>query len=170
MFKENDVVVYGAQGVCEIVGIDERKVDGELKSYFVLHPKSNNGALFYVPTWNEKALGKMRKVKTKEEIEALIDSLPQDIPSWIENESERKAAYKSILASGDAVSMISMLQVLFIHKKERESEGKRMHMSDEHFLKDAEQLLYNEWQYVLNMDKEGIKDYISERINQHSRS
>jgi RNA polymerase-interacting CarD/CdnL/TRCF family regulator len=32
MFKINDVVVYGSQGVCEIVGIDEQKVDGVFKN------------------------------------------------------------------------------------------------------------------------------------------
>ena len=37
-------------------------------------------------------------------------------------------------------------------------------MSDEHFMKDAEQLLYNEWQYVLNVDKAGLMAYIFDRI------
>ena len=37
-------------------------------------------------------------------------------------------------------------------------------MSDEHFLKDAEQLLYHEWQYVLNVDKTELMDYIFRRI------
>jgi hypothetical protein len=40
-------------------------------------------------------------------------------------------------------------------------------MSDEHFLKDAEQLLYNEWQYVLNVDKAGLMDYIFSRIERN---
>lgn len=45
-----------------------------------------------------------------------------------------------------------------------EAEGKRLHMSDEHFMKDAEHLLYNEWQYVLNVDKVGLMEYIFRRI------
>lgn len=57
-----------------------------------------------------------------------------------------------------------MLQALFLHKKEREAEGKRLHMSDEHFMKDAEQILHNEWQYVLNVDMAGLMAYIFERI------
>jgi RNA polymerase-interacting CarD/CdnL/TRCF family regulator len=31
MFQINDVVVYGSQGVCEIVGIDAQKVGGAIK-------------------------------------------------------------------------------------------------------------------------------------------
>ena len=31
-------------------------------------------------------------------------------------------------------------------------------------MKDAEQLLYNEWQYVLHVDRAGLMAYIFERI------
>jgi len=164
MFQINDVVVYGSQGVCEIIGIDEKKIDGVIKKYFVLKPKNDKGATFYVPTWNEKAWGKMRKVMTKKDVNALIDSMPGKTPIWIVNENERKEAYKKILASGDQAAIISMVQAIFSHKKEREAEGKRLHMSDEYFMKDAEQILYNEWQYVLNVDKAGLMAYIFERI------
>ncbi len=164
MFRINDVVVYGAQGVCKIVGIDEQKIDGINKKYFVLKPQDNRGATFYVPTWNEKALAKMRKVMTKQEVDALIDSMPSKTPTWIANENERKETYKKVLASGNQAAIISMIQAIYLHKKEREAEGKRLHMSDEYFMKDAEQLLYNEWQYVLNVDKAGLMVYIFERI------
>ena len=164
MFKVNDVVVYGTQGVCEIVGIEEQKIGGEIKKYFVLKPKSDKGATCYVPTWNEKAWSKMRKVMTKEDVDALIDSMPNQKPIWIENENERKEAFKKILASGDHIAIISMVQSIFLHKQQREAEGKRLHMSDEYFMKDAEQLLYHEWQYVLNVDKDGLMSYIFARI------
>jgi CarD family transcriptional regulator len=164
MFKINDVVVYGAQGVCEIVGINQEKVGGVIKNYFVLKPKNDKGATFYVPTWNEKAWGKMRKVMTQEDVNALIDAMPSKTPTWIANENERKETYRKILASGDQAAIISMIQAPYLHKKEREDQGKRLHMSDEYFMKDAEQILYNEWQYVLNVDKTGLMDYIFSRI------
>ena len=168
MFKVNDVVVYGAQGVCEIIGIEDQKIGGEMKTYFVLKPKNNNGATCYVPTWNEKAWSKMRKVMVKEEVDALIDSMPNTKPAWIANENERKDTYKQILTSGDQAAIISMVRALFFHKKEREADGKRMHVSDENFMKNAEQLLYNEWQYVLNVDKAGLMAYILERMEMNS--
>jgi CarD family transcriptional regulator len=164
MFQINDVVVYGSQGVCEIVDIDEQKVDGVFKKYFVLKPKFDNGATFYVPTWNEKALGKMRKVMPKKDIDTLIDAMPNKAPIWIANDNERKETYKKILAGGDPTAVISLVQALFLHKKEREAEGKRLHMSDEHFMKEAEQLLYTEWQFVLNVDRAGLMDYIFSRL------
>ena len=164
MFQINDVVVYGAQGVCKIVGTQNQKIDGVGKTFFVLKPADDRGATFYVPTWNEKALAKMRKVMTKQDVDALIDSMPKKKPVWIANENERKETYKRILAGGNQAQIISMIQAIYLHKKEREAEGKRLHMSDEHFMKDAEQLLYNEWQYVLNVDKAGLMAYIFKRI------
>ena len=167
MFQIHDVVVYGAQGVCEIIGIQVQRTGAENKSYFVLKPKNHTDATFYVPTWNEKALAKMRKVMTKEAVDDLIDSMPNKNPLWIENEKERKETYKNILAGGDHAAVISMIQALYLRKKEREAEGKRLHMSDEHFMKEAEQLLYHEWQYVLDLDKAGLMDYIFERLDQN---
>ena len=38
MFQINDAVVYGSQGVCEIVDIAEKKIDGVARSYFILKP------------------------------------------------------------------------------------------------------------------------------------
>ena len=168
MFKINDVVVYSSQGVCEIIGIEEQKIGREIKSYYVLKPKNDKGATCYVPTWNEKAWSKMRKVMTKKDIDTLIDSMPNKKPIWIANENERKETYKSIIASGDQAAIVSMVQALFSHKKEREAEGKRLHMSDEHFMKEAEQLLYNEWQYVLNVDNAGLMAYIFERLESNN--
>ena len=101
MFQINDVVVYGAQGVCKIVGTQDQKIDGANKTYFVLKPADDRGATFYVPTWNEKALAKMRKVMTKQDVDALIDSMPNKKPAWIENENERRETYKRILAGGN---------------------------------------------------------------------
>ena len=167
MFQINDVVVYGAQGVCKIVDMQEQKVDGANKTYFVLKPADDRDATFYVPTWNEKTLAKLRKVMIKQDVDSLIDSMPNKKPAWIENENERKETYKQILAGGNQAQIISMIQAIYLHKKEREAEGKRLHMSDEHFMKDAEQLLYNEWQYILNVDKAGLMSYIFERIERN---
>ena len=167
MFAINDVVVYGTQGVCRIVGTEEKIVDGERKVYFVLKPMTDRGATCYVPTWNEKALSKMRSVMSKAEVDALIDSMPNKNPIWIDNEAERKEACKRVLASGHRGDILSMMQAVYLHKKEREAAGRRLRISDEAFLKEAEQLLYSEWQYVLNVDKAGLMDYIFSRMEGH---
>ena len=169
MFQINDVIIYGANGVCEITAIEEKTVSGQKKAYFVLKPVKDKGATIFAPTDNEAVLKKMRRLLTKDEIYKLIDSMPEGDGIWAENENERKELYKSILARGDHLELIKMIKAIYGHKKEREAEGKRLHMSDERFFKDAEQALYNEFQYVLNMNsKEDLMTYILGRIGKQN--
>ena len=50
-------------------------------------------------------------------------------------------------------------------RKSEEVAGKRLHMVDEHFFKDAEQILYNAFQYALNLSgKDALMKYILGRI------
>ena len=108
----------------------------------------------------------MRRLLTKAEIHKLIDSMPEESALWVENENERQALYKRILAKGDHLELIQMIKAIYAHKQEREAEGKRLHMSDEHFFKDAEQILFNEFQYVLQLSgKDALMDCILARIN-----
>ena len=98
-------------------------------------------------------------------MDALIDSMKDEHMAWITNENERKESYKKILGSGDYIELIRMLKAIYAHKMEREADGKRLHMTDERFLKEAEQMLYSEFQYVLQLrSKEELTAYIAARI------
>lgn len=166
MFRVNDVIVYGTQGVCKIVDTEEKTVGGKTKSYFVLKPVSEQGSTIFVPVDNESVLKKMRRLLTKTEILCLIDTMRSENAPWIEEENERKELYKNILAKGDHLELIKMIKAIYAHKTRREAEGKRLRMSDERYFKDAEQLLYNEFQYVLELkDKSDLMRYIFERID-----
>lgn len=161
MFTVNDVIIYGTQGVCQIAGIEEKKVGGAKKNYFVLKPVNENGSTFFVPTDNEHALKKMRRILSEEEIRTLIHSIQNTDALWIKNDNDRKEHYRKILTNGDHAELIKTIKSIHAHKKEREAEGKRLHMIDAYFLKDAEQVLYNEFQYVLNLNsREELMAYI----------
>ena len=165
MFNVNDVIIYGAQGVCKITGIEEKKISGAKRLYYVLESLSNTASTVYVPTDNEHVLKKMRRLMSTEEIHALIDAMPTEATQWIQNENERKECFKRIIMSGTPSELIKMIKSIYMHKKEREAEGKRLHMSDERFFKDAEQILYNEFQYVLELScKSDLMTYIVNRI------
>ena len=165
MFQINDMVVYGSQGICKITAIEEQSVGGVKKAYFVLKPFKDQGATIYAPTNNAVVLKKMRRLLTVSQIHALIDAMPDEKIIWIDNVNERKECYKKLLAGGEPAALIQMIKTLYTHKKEREAAGKRLHVMDENFFRDAEQILYNEFQYVLNLPgKEALMTYILERI------
>ena len=165
MFQVDDVIIYGSQGVCKIAAIEEKSISGAKRAYFVLRPVRDQGSTIYVPTDNPLVLKKMRRLLTVDEIHALIDSMPDEKTVWIDNVNERKECYKNLLSGGDHAALIQMIKALYAHKKAREAAGKRLHVMDEHFFKDAEQILYNEFQYVLNLpDKDALMTYILGRI------
>lgn len=165
MFQVNDVIVYGAQGVCKIAGIEEKAVNGVKRQYFVLKPVNDRAATIFAPTDNIHVLKKMRKLLTAEQIHALIDSMADGEATWIEDEAERRKVYKEIISGGDHRELIRLIKAIYAHKTQREAQGKRLHMSDERFFKDAEQILYNEFQYVLQLSsKDDLMTYILSRI------
>lgn len=165
MFQINDVIIYGTQGVCQIADIQEKNVSGVTKMYFVIKPVHDSGSTIFAPTDNAHVLKKMRRLLTEDEIHGLIDSMSDENAAWIANDTERKEHYKRILAGGDHLELIQMIKAIYAHKKEREADGKRLHMADEHFFKEAEQILYNEFQYVLKLtSKEELMTYIVSRI------
>lgn len=166
MFQINDVIIYGAQGVCEIVGEEEKTIGGVTRRYLVLKPIKDQAATIYAPTDNAHVLKKMRRLLTEMEINSLIDSMPDEKTVWISDVNARKECYKELLAKGDHAGLIQMIKAIYAHKKEREAAGKRLHMMDEHFFKDAEQILYNEFQYVLKLNsKEELLHYIVQRLS-----
>ena len=170
MFKTNDIIAYGTEGVCQITGVEEKLVAGKSIEYYVLKPVDGRSSTVYIPTGNQKLLEKMHKLPSKKEVNALIDSIPQIAPNWIKNDHERKLAYGKVLSSGDHTALIMMIKALYLQKKEREASKKHLGMSDDHFMKAAEQRLYDEWQYVLKMGKEELMAYIFARIEKTSAS
>ncbi len=164
MFKVNDTIMYGTQGICKIVEITEKDFMGTKKEYYVLKPINDAGATLFAPVNNEKIESKMRRILSKEEIYELIETMPYEEANWIDNENERKEKYKRIIAGGDRAELIKMIKALYFQKKKRESDGKHLYLSDERFFKEAERILYDEFQYVLKIRKEDLMSFIFERI------
>lgn len=169
MFNINDVIVYGSNGVCKIEGIETKELMGTKKQYFVLKPINSNASTYFVPTENNRLLKKMKSLLSKEEINELIDSMVKEKANWITNESERKEKYRNIISEGNRLELIKMIKSIFIEKKEREANGKRLHASDERFFRDAERLLYGEFEYVLNLNEDQLMTYIFNRIKNSNK-
>ena len=58
-----------------------------------------------------------------------------------------------------------MIKAIRLHKTEREESGKRLHQSDEAFLKEAEALIYEEFAVVLGIEPVEVLDYIMDEIS-----
>lgn len=166
MFEVNDMVVYGTHGVCKIEAVERKEFSGVSKEYYFLRPANDSTAAIYVPTQNEKLVGKLRKLLTEQEVYQLIETMPQKEIIWYQKENERKEEYKKLIEKGDHSELIGMIKAIYLQKQQRESEGKHLYISDERFFREAENLLYDEFQYVLNIKKEDLLALICSKIKE----
>lgn len=164
MYKIGDVILYGTDGVCRINEITEKKFGRETSQYYVLQSVYRESSVIYVPVGNEKLESKMRTILSKTEIDSMIESMPGAESIWIENEPIRKVKYKEIITGGNRGELIRMIKALREHRTEQEKSGKKMHISDERFLKDAEKILYDEIAHVLHIKPEQVPPYILQKL------
>lgn len=150
MYGLNELVHYGAHGVCRVADTEVQKVGGKLISYLVLVPVDQPGAKFLVPQSSNVAMAKIRPLIQKDALLAALD--PEQIAdAWIADESARKLQYKALLSGGSPADLAAMLFALYAQKKQQLSAGKKFHMSDDLFMRDAEKLLASEAAVVLEL-------------------
>ena len=165
MFQAGDRVVYGIHGVCDIIDSETKIVDKKQVTYLVLEPLGQPGSRYLVPTHNELAMGKLKKMLTREELEALMQSdfVRQD--SWIRDEGVRKQTYRTLISSGDREKLMAMVHTLYCHKEEQQAAGRKVHLCDDNFLRDAEKLLIGEVSIVMGMDTDAARQYVRSQLH-----
>lgn len=160
MFQLGDWVVYGIHGVCRILNLEERRIDRKKVSYFVLEPADQPGARFYVPSENPAALSKLRHVLAREELERLLQSPEVRQDCWIADENTRKQRYRELIISGDRLELLRMIRTLHLQRVQQLEMGRKFHLCDDNFLRDAEKLLNSEFSLVLGIKPDEVGSYI----------
>lgn len=164
MYKVNEIVLYGNEGVCKIQEMMTRLVGGKSVEYYVLKPVYTKGSTIYVPSDSEELMKKMKKILSVEEIMELIHTMPDAKSVWVDNDNLRKEKYREILKNGDRKELIRLIRTLFLHQEKLKDQGKKFHAADDKFFKDAEKVLYDEFAYVLNIRQDEVIPFICEEI------
>ena len=164
MFQQGSRVVYGIHGVCVILGLETRTVNRCKVEYYVLEPVKQTGDRYYVPTQNAAAVAKMKPILTKEQLDALLSSPEAAEDAWIVDENQRKQKYRELITGGDRAALLSMVKALHIHKDAQLAQGRKLHLCDENFLRDAENLLGGEFSLVLGIAPNEVGGYIQNAI------
>lgn len=164
MYQINDMIIYGTNGTCKIEDITDKNFGGIHKEYYILKPVSNVSSTIYVPVNNTALVEKMRRTLSTEEIYQIIESMPEEEVIWIDDENQRKERYKEILSHGDRINLVKMIETLYQQKLSLSDRGKKLHVSDERFFKEAEKLLYEEFAVVLNIKQSEVLPFILNQI------
>ncbi len=164
MFEIGDYIIYGNHGVCEVqdIGTISLAMVDRKKRYYTLRQVYKNEAVIYAPIDNPKTL--MRYIMTKEEAEKLINEIPKLETVWIANEKEREIQYKSALKTCDCRELIRIIKTLYQRKLERIKDGKKVTVLDERYFKLAEEQLYSELAFVMDLERNKVEEYLTSRI------
>ncbi len=164
MIKVHDTVLYGVHGVCKVTGTEIKFIGGNEREYYVLKPVYNHGTVVYVPAWNEALMAKMKRILSPKEIYEMIRTMPEEDLLWVENENDRKRVYQEALVSGEREQLVRLIKTLHVRQQKRLEQKKNLLLSDEKFMKEAERILYEEFAYVLKIDREQVLPLIMQEI------
>ncbi len=165
MYQIGDRVVYGIHGVCSVKDLEERMIDRKRVTYLVLEPVGQDGSRYLVPTHNQAAMSKVRKMLSAEELEDLLSAEHVREDTWIQDENLRKQTYRDKISSGDRAVLMQLVCTLYRHKVDQLALGKKVHQCDDNFLRDAEKLLAGEIAVVMHMELPQAIAYLREKLN-----
>ena len=94
----------------------------------------------------------------------LIDKISDVKEMEVTNDKQREERYKEALKTCDCRVWISMIKALYLRRKDRLEQGKKMTDLDERYFKTAEDNLYSELALSLGMKKDEMVSYITERV------
>lgn len=164
MYQTGALLVYGIHGVCRVLEEEQRTVDRKKVTYLVMEPLGQPGARFLVPTHNATAMGKLRPLLTREELDALLRAPELRQDRWIPDEGKRRQCYRELIGSGDRERLLGMLCSVYRHKKAQTAAGKKCHMCDDDFLREAEKLLAGEIAAVMGVEQAEARRYLLDML------
>lgn len=165
MFKINDYIMYGTVGVCKVIDITKEAIgNSAAKEYYVLDPVYSKNTVIKIPVDNDKI--SMRNILSKDEIDYLINSIPNTETLWIDNDRERNDQFKSMLRSGDCDDLITIIRSIYLDKKKRKLDGKKVCKGDEEIMHTAEKMINEEFATILHIRPEEVKSYIKSHTPQ----
>jgi len=166
MYQTGDKVLYGMHGVCMIAAQEQRAMDGKQVTYLVLEPVGQSGSRFLVPTHNSAAMAKVRPVLSAESLEALLSSDIVREDAWVRDESQRKQLYRELISSCDRQRLAQMICSLYRFRAALTAAGKKFHMCDENFLRDAEKILAGEIASTLDISSTEALKYLRSKLKE----
>lgn len=155
MFNVGDKVVYPHHGAGVVEKVEERKIEGEKKKYFILS-LCRGGLKITVPEESTENVG-LRSVITKTEVKSVFEVLGQGQSQMPSNWNHRYKKNRDKIRSGDAYQVAEVVRNLSIRERQ-----KGLSTGEKRMLNQARQILLSEIIYVLNIDDEKASTMLDE--------
>lgn len=169
MFEIGEFVVYGNTGVCKVEEVTKMAAPGtsDDKWYYALEPVYDKGCRLFTPVDNKKV--KIRPVLTRQEADELIHQIQRIELLGVKDEKSREQVYKDAIRTCSCVEWVRMIKTLYVRKKSRLAQGKKVTSSDAKYLRLAEDSLYGELAVVMGIPKKEMGAYIASRVEESQK-
>ena len=165
MYQIGDRIIYGSNGVCQIEEIKMIEVPhtDEEKAYYIIKPIYQECRIS-VPVDTKMF---MRPIISREEALALIDGIPQVDAQPYYNTALRQLQdyYEKKIGTHSCADLIELTISLHRKKEQVLAQKRKFGAIDERYMKRAEDLLFGELSVVLEIPKNEVRQFISNRLN-----
>lgn len=152
MYSVGQTVLYGTNGVCNIAGITDRQIGKQLMQYYVLKPIFSESSTLFVPT--KPAACRQNKIcKVCKRDRGILSSLSSP-GKWNNDKTKRAEEFRAIITRGDCSELIGLIRLIRSHEQAQIEHGRRLHISDERILKEAEKMVCDEISTALDVSKD----------------
>jgi len=145
MFIVGDKIVYPMHGAGVIEEIEEKKILGETRRYYILRVPCGDMKIM-IPIESSDGVG-VRNVMTELELGDVIDSLQGETTEMSNNWNRRYRENMEKLKTGDAFEVAEVVRNLM-----RLDKGKKLSTGEKKMLSNAKQILQSEMILVKNID------------------
>ena len=171
MFEKGSWIVCERTGICRVEEVGctpPLSAADPHRRYYKLSPLEGNGTV-YLPT-DTKAF--VRPVLTKEEVDALIASIPHIEQKKCDSENPHLLAayYRTFLQSHQCESLIQLMKTAYAQTEDQEKSGRKPRKIDLEFQKCAEERLYKEFALVLGIPYTEVEGYIARVIEREEQA
>lgn len=157
MYSIGDKIAYPVHGAGIIEAIEEKKILGELKRYYVMRMPLNDMQVM-IPMENLEQIG-VRPIISIEEIGHVFAILSADVTKMPQNWNHRYRANMDRIKSGDIFEVAGVVRNLVLRDREKSlSTGERK------ILNNARQILISEIILAGDMDEAKAVDMIEQVI------
>ena len=165
MYQIGDTVMHPSEGVCCVEDIRPICFSGSIpRNYYVLRPSMDHSSgTVYLPI--ERGNTILRRLLSREDILGMIHGSASYAGLWENDARLRKDKFTSILHEGNYAKLIQMIREIYEHHEQRLADGKKLPVTDEHILSDAERLVHQEFSCVLKMSLEDTVQFILKELN-----
>lgn len=156
MYKINDYVIYKRE-VCVVK--DLKKINNQ--DYYTLESKEDTSLKISIPVSQETQL--LRHLATFDEISNTLDHI-NEIPTLDINERNLEEQYKLLLQGTTIENLIKIIKTAYIRNEIRKNNHKHLSDTDTSYQELAEQFLFNEIAYAMNISYDAAKELVFNKL------